>query len=149
MIKKNISIKCFLYLFSSIVLCSFILGGCTPQYRVDSISSPGVTSIQLLTNRSLSTLNDRLTIFEDQLYVSPTPRFTVFNRTEQALTIFMTGQSGSYTYVVEPKRDETWLINIGTYHIELSLPGLPTAAADNVNINAFKKYQWEIWRSEY
>ena len=127
------------------------MNGCapSPHYTTTSILSPGDTSIQLLNDRSIGVLHDRLTIFEDKPPVNSTPKFTILNRTVHSLTVELTGTSGSYTFVLEPKRDQTWLVNPGTYHVEISVPGFPTTAADSLQVNRHKKYKWELWKTKH
>jgi hypothetical protein len=132
------------------VFSLFMLNGCaTPQLTTISILSPGDSAVQLLPDRSVGVLNDRLTIIDDRNSASSTSKFTILNRTGHSLNVELTGNNGSYTFVIEPKRDQTWLVNQGRYHVEISVPGFPSTATDNLNINSYKKYKWELWKTKH
>lgn len=126
-----------------------LLTGCTTPASSISVLTPSSTSTQLLTDRSAGVLHDRLTILTSGDCASElTPRFSVFNRTMHTLTIELSGSSGSYTLLLEPKRDHTWLIREGSYHVEISVPGFPPAAADGLSIAKGHCYKWELWKDK-
>lgn len=138
--------------FFACCLAGFMmLSSCAPKTTVTKMSlmSPAETSHQLLPGQYLAHLNDKLTVKANPTYPEEKIEFTVINRSLLGMTIEFSGQNGSYTFVTEPKRDETWLLNTGTYHVELSVPGFPTTAADNLVISAYHKYKWEIWKTKH
>ena len=139
----------------AIIVCGMvafmILNGCAPRTTITRISllSPSETSFQLLDDQYLALLNDRLTIKSNPTYPQDKVEFTIVNKTTMGLTIELSGQGGSYTFVTDPKRDQTWLINTGTYHVEISVPGFPTTATDELFITPASKYKWELWKTKH
>lgn len=132
-------------------VCGLLMGGCAKKNRVYTSVFGGRadTSHQLTEDRYLGILHDQMEITDDEAVNRRHSEFHVFNRTPQAMTIDLSGPEGNYTLVVEPKRDKIWLINPGTYHVEVTVPGFPPTAADTLVLSLDKKYKWEIWMTEH
>ena len=123
--------------------------GCAPAPTSMTMLNPGESSIQLLSERSAGILHDRLTIFRNVDSIDPIPQLTIYNETMHALTLELTGNSGSYTLTLEPKRDHTWQINQGTYHVEISIPGFPAIATDGLALNSYTHNIWKLWKTKH
>lgn len=150
--KKSTCLYCNIKYFTLALLimisCALVSSGCAPQYTSSSVISPGDSSMQLLPDRSIGLLTDRLTITGDHKDVDPMAHLTVFNRTNHTMTIALNGTPGTYNLSLEPKRDHTWLINEGNYHVEINIPGFPPTAAEGLSLTNYRKYKWEIFKTK-
>ncbi len=165
MVSYNFS-SCFRDLFQKIsfwrivivVFSLSMLAGCSSPrpYIVSKSMSEATTSTQKLDIRSIGVLHDRLTTFEyaDKCAskhdgcISREPTLMLSNRTVHSLTAYLTGNNGTYTFVVDPKRNRTWFVTPGTYHVEVSIPGFPPTALETLSVIHYKEYKWEFWKDK-
>lgn len=134
-----------------IIFVGILFTGCrpAPAPTVTSMLNPGESSVQLLPERSAGILHDQLTIKRNVNSFDSMPQLTIYNMTMHALTLELTGTNGSYTLTLEPKRDYTWQINQGVYHVEISIPGFPTIATDGLSLNSYTHNIWKLWKTRH
>ncbi|MCK5681623.1 hypothetical protein KAI46_12520 [bacterium] len=111
-------------------------------------SRPGDSSVQKLPDRSLGELHDYLQVIGKNCSPNDKSELTILNATSHSLKVELNGMNGVYSLLLEPRRDRTWLINAGTYHVEFNVPGFPPAAASALNLESSNKYKWKIIREQ-
>ena len=111
-------------------------------------SSPGDSSVQKLPDRSLGELHDYLQVIGKTASPRDMCELTILNATSHSLKIELNGMNGVYSLLLEPRRDRTWLLNSGTYHVEFNVPGFPPAAASALSLESSNKYKWKIIREQ-
>lgn len=146
----NISGRCNGICLSVIILLMLIYAsGCQKHHNFNYCGKPGTPSVQLLPTVGLGVLRDT---FCDNGLVNPTdvePQLTIVNQTNATLNVQLYSSGGSkYDLKLSQGTDDTWSINAGTYRSELIIPGFPSMAGTQMNLQDGHVYRWVILRSE-
>lgn len=139
-----------LYIFA--IIAPLVFAGCPREEMIqvrNSCGKPGSPAIQLLPTVGLSVLRDTFCELGYHDLSNPKPQLTIDNNTNATLNILLYSENGTkYDLSLAQGRDNTWVINSGTYRTELIIPGYPSMSGGNMTLVNHNKYRWEIRRSE-
>lgn len=111
--------------------------------------NPGKPSVQLLPSRGLAVLRDEFVNEPGQPNVPDgKAQLKIVNHTPQTLTVELNGDNGKFRFELSPATDNTWSVNAGTYHSEVSISGFPPMSGAAITLSGRNAYKWEIWRSQ-